>query len=400
VRHSDPTTGKLVETWFSDGQKVKAQEFAAARETHKNEGRQLDVKGGKQLIRTYGPGYVKSLVVKESTRDRYELLMTKQVIPYLGGRQLMQCTPTTVQNWVRSLEEDELAPATIQLAYDFGSAMFKRAVHDRLIAFTPCEGIRLPEPDDREYWIPEHHQVHQLAAAITPRYKAKVYIGAGCGLRHGETLALDLNAIDFDKKIVRVRAALIRRKGGGLPALVKTKTKAGVRDVPLPDHVIAALKEHIAAGYVQDVQVVDQTGAKRKGKAFPVVTKRMLFASERGKILWPSTWNTLWAAARAKVEDMDGRFTFHGLRHYFASALINAKSNPKRVQKLCGHASVVVTLSIYAHLFRDDDQQSRQILNDVFAAGAAKIAAPMGHVIYLPDAQSDAQPGTQEVQAA
>lgn len=394
VRYEDIVTGGLRTKTFPNGKKGEAERFAAAQETHKNEGRQLDVKGGKQLIRTFGPDYVKSLVVTDSTRERYTLLMDKQIIPFLGGKQLIQCVSGTIQTWVSQLEAEGYSPKTIQLAYDLVSAMFKRAVRDRLISFTPCEDITLPEQPEVEYWLPEDHQVHQLAAAVPGRYKAKVYVGGGCGLRHGEALGLDLDAIDFERKKLKVRWQLVRPKGGGLPHLVKTKTKAGVREIPMPDHVIAALKEHIAAGYVQDVQVVDATAPKRKGKAAPVVTKRMLFAGDKGKFLWSSTWSKMWAAALSEVDGMDEEFDFHGLRHYFASALIRGGSNPKRVQKLCGHSKVEITLRIYTHLWKDDDDESRDILNRVFAAGAEMITEPMGHVAYLPTAQpvQDTQP--------
>lgn len=394
VRYEDIVTGKPSDKTFPDGKKLKAQDFAAAQETHKNEGRQLDVKGGKVLIRSYGPEYVASLVVADSTRKRYNQLMDNQIIATLGGKQLIQCTSTTIQAWVRTLEVEGYAPKTVQLAYDLLSAMFKRAIKDRKIADTPCEGIKLPEQSAREYWLPEDHQVHQLAAALPARYKAKVYVGSGCGLRHGEVMALDVDAIDFQAKKLKVRHQLIRVAGGGLPHLVKTKTKAGVRDIPMPDHVVAALREHIAAGYAQEVQVVDTTARKRKGQAAPVVVRRMLFAGEDGKFIWGSIWYKLWAAAKAQVKDMDEDFDFHGLRHYFATALIRGGTNPRRVQKLCGHSKVEITLRIYTHAWKYDDDESCEILNKAFAAGAAMVTQPLGHLAYLPATQpaGDAEP--------
>jgi integrase len=395
VEYEDPDTGKTREKWFKDNEKGKAQAFAADQEVRKNEGRQLSVDGGKKLIREFGPAYVDSLVVKDSTRERYHIAMDKQIIPYLGGQQLRQPTSTTIQSWVRTLEVDDNSPATIELAYKLLAGMFKRAMKDKLIGATPCEDIRLPELPDNDYWLPEHHQVHELAAAMPARYKTMIYIGGGCGLRRAEVFALDEAAIDFTRKVLRVERALLRPKGGGLPMLVTLKTKAARREVPLPDHVIAALKEHIAAGYVQDVQVVDQTAKKkRKGQAHPVVTKRMLFAHGTGKFLWPSAWDKLLKAARDAVDGMDAGFTFHGLRHYFASALIVGGANPKRVAKLCGHASANVTLKVYSHLWKDDEEESRKILNNVFAAGAAKMRTPLAHVVHLPDRQ-DGEPATE-----
>lgn len=53
----------------------------------------------------------------------------------------------------------------------------------------------------------------------------------------------------------------------------------------------------------------------------------------------------------------------HAFRHFFASWCINPKERgrrelpPKVVQHLLGHASIVMTLDVYGHLFpRGDDR--------------------------------------------
>ena len=52
----------------------------------------------------------------------------------------------------------------------------------------------------------------------------------------------------------------------------------------------------------------------------------------------------------------------HALRHFYASWLINRKEDgglglaPKMVQERLGHASIVMTMDVYGHLFpRNDD---------------------------------------------
>ncbi len=46
-------------------------------------------------------------------------------------------------------------------------------------------------------------------------------------------------------------------------------------------------------------------------------------------------------------------FTFHTLRHTFATALLSRKEHPKRVQALLGHSSIVQTMDTYSHLLED-----------------------------------------------
>jgi integrase len=74
------------------------------------------------------------------------------------------------------------------------------------------------------------------------------------------------------------------------------------------------------------------------------------------RILWP-------AQTAAGVVDDDGKpkYGMHALRHFYASWCINRKADgglelpPKTVQARLGHASIVMTLDRYGHLFPTND---------------------------------------------
>jgi integrase len=72
----------------------------------------------------------------------------------------------------------------------------------------------------------------------------------------------------------------------------------------------------------------------------------------------------LWrdAAASAGV-----RATTHDLRHFAASALISGGASVKQVQAFLGHASAVITLRTYAHLFPGDEDRTRTVLDAAFS---------------------------------
>jgi integrase len=56
-------------------------------------------------------------------------------------------------------------------------------------------------------------------------------------------------------------------------------------------------------------------------------------------------------------------FTAHGLRHLFASALISGGASVKQVQTVLGHASAVITLQTYSHLWPGDDDRTRDVMD-------------------------------------
>jgi integrase len=43
-------------------------------------------------------------------------------------------------------------------------------------------------------------------------------------------------------------------------------------------------------------------------------------------------------------------FTFHSLRHTFATALFAKRAHPKVVQSLLGHSSITQTMDTYSHV--------------------------------------------------
>ena len=67
---------------------------------------------------------------------------------------------------------------------------------------------------------------------------------------------------------------------------------------------------------------------------------------------------------------------FHDLRHTYASLLIEQGENVKYIQSQLGHASPVVTLTVYAHLINPTNQAAPSRLEKtVFSATGSKMVA-------------------------
>jgi integrase len=61
------------------------------------------------------------------------------------------------------------------------------------------------------------------------------------------------------------------------------------------------------------------------------------------------------------------RLVPHDLRHFFASALIAGGAGVEQVQVVLGHATAVITLRIYAHLWPGEDDRTRSVMDSVLA---------------------------------
>ncbi len=69
------------------------------------------------------------------------------------------------------------------------------------------------------------------------------------------------------------------------------------------------------------------------------------------------------ACDRAGIQD----FTFHDLRHTFASHLVMAGEDIASVSKLLGHASIHMTMK-YSHLYPDHLKNAVSRLVDIFSS--------------------------------
>jgi integrase len=175
------------------------------------------------------------------------------------------------------------------------------------------------------------------------------------GLRRGEVLALRWSNIDLDAKVLRVREAIEETKARGLQVKAP-KTKAGRRDVSLPQIVVDALRDHRRAqlelrmafgvGKLPDDAIV-----------FPAPLK--------GGYQSPRAFSKEWAEVAESIDMPE--VTFQALRHTHASQLIDAGVDIVTISRRLGHAAPNITLKVYAHLFRKDDSKASHAINAALA---------------------------------
>ena len=125
------------------------------------------------------------------------------------------------------------------------------------------------------------------------------------------------------------------------------KTKSGVRSISLPDIVVETLREHRR-------QQLELRLALGLGKP---PENALVFPAPGTERPWPpDSFSAEWG-------DRGFDVSFHGLRHTHASMLIAAGRPITEIAHRLGHASPATTLSIYAHMFEQDDSNSAAAIN-------------------------------------
>jgi len=293
----------------------------------------VDPRAGKVTVATYATAWEAVQVSSEGTKRIVDNALRLHLLPELGAHPIAAVRPTMVQAFVKTLESKGLSPGSIRVIYHVTTQVFAAAVDDRVIAHSPCKKINLPKADDAEVVPPTLEQVAAMADVIGDRWRALVITLAGSGLRIAEMLGLQVADVDFLRRTIRVE-----RQRSQVGQLVPVKSKSSRRTVPVGQVVIDALAAHLAT--------------------FP--SDGALFLDEIGEPLRYRRWRTLWEAA-ARTTGAD--FTAHGLRHFYASALIAGGASVKQVQERLGHASAVITLQTYSHLWPGDDDRTRDVMD-------------------------------------
>ena len=300
--------------------------------------------------------------IGHKTAERYRELINNQINPHLGNRQLQKLKAIDIERWHNTLlatgRKDGgggISARTIGHAHRVLSKSLKEAQRFDLVVKNVASTERPPKVDhEDEIQIVEERRLKEMLDKLRDRaIYPKVILSLFAGLRRGELLALRWCHIDLDRKILQVREALEETKAHGV--LVKTpKSKAGRRDITLPDIVVDALREHRKA----QLELRFRLGLGKSENDF-------LFPTLEGTLPSPRAFSAEWADVAASIGMPD--ITFHALRHTHASALIDAGVDIVTISKRLGHSSPNITLKVYAHLFREKDDKASAAINDALA---------------------------------
>ncbi|MGQ4878865.1 tyrosine-type recombinase/integrase [Billgrantia sp. LNSP4103-1] len=183
---------------------------------------------------------------------------------------------------------------------------------------------------------------NQTIANAWERYRPMLYLAADSGMRPQEYLAISKNCLAGHG--VQVERAI---EGGGKKISV-TKTPAARRFIELSPEVIDMV-QHYADNHA------------------PESTHNLVFPASNGGLQSRRNWQrrgfnvACEEAGLIETVEVDGKpveqpkYRPYDLRHFFASMLIDQKTNLKKIQTLMGHTNIETTLNVYGHLFPDDD---------------------------------------------
>jgi integrase len=187
--------------------------------------------------------YIAPDQLRPSTLALYEFDSRKYLIPHLGHIPLTRLGPEHIRTIIRKMQSDGAGLRTIQRARNTLSAALREAVNYEYVTRNVAKLVPSPK-----YIAPEKRvwSMEQVTTFLQHGRRHKYYpmflLMLFCGLRRGEAMGLRWQDVDFDADEIKIRQTMNMLKGELV--LGSPKTKASVRDIPMPEPVKTALQDH------------------------------------------------------------------------------------------------------------------------------------------------------------
>jgi integrase len=331
VRYRKPDNKQTMKRGFPT--KRDAQEFANSVEVKKLRGEYIAPTVGKTTIAELGPRWLERQRghLKISVLMNYQTAWRIHVEPRWAHKRIAEIQYTEVQAWVSDMKT-HLSTSSVVRIYTVLAKILDDCVRDGMLVKNPARGVRLPKRPPTHNTYLTRPQLRLLADECGEYRSLVLLLGTG-GLRWSEAAALRVSDIDVPQRRIRLHTSVTRTPDGPAAGTLKSNRN---RVVVLPQFVIDALAQTCE-------------GKQHGDLMWPSETRSYLSS--------PSSSGSWLSRAVRRCQEKDPTFprvTAHALRHTAASLAIQARANPKVVQRMLGHASAAMTLDVYADLFETD----------------------------------------------
>ncbi len=307
--------------------------------------------------------YVKD-AVRLSTFNSYRTYVRNHFAPVLGKHRLIDITPRMLQEFYNfKRTKGNLSPKTIINMNLCLHKALDQAIKEGLISSNPASALNLKRGTKPQIEVlTRDQQMQLLRESLKHRYGVFIRLTLATGLRIGELTGLKWEDIDFQTSLLHIRRSLNRQtkiaaSGDGAKTelvLSETKTGSGTRDIPLLRGALDDLRKW---------RMVQDHDRKKLGDAASAHPE-MVVTNELGQYIEPRTFSDHYHSIleAAKLP----HFTFHALRHTFATRALEQGMDEKTLSVILGHASVSFTLDTYTHVLDGQKRQEMQRMEELF----------------------------------
>ena len=267
----------------------------------------------------------------------YELLLTNRILPAIGETPLEEIDTRSLQ----ALLNDQLAGGlSVKSVQDIIVVVKMILRYGAESGYLPLRSYRL------QYHTRNTGDAHRIETYSSAEQKAiiqyvtehpspknvGILIALCTGMRIGEICALQWKNVDLENRVICVRQTMSRiyeiSDQGRKTRIVfdRPKTADSNRDIPITSKLLPLLRKYRA--------VANDDYYVTSGEVRPIE---------------PRTYRNYYRQLILQEVGLDRCIKFHGLRHTFATRLVESGAETTAVSKIMGHSNVSITMNLYVH---------------------------------------------------
>jgi integrase len=285
-----------------------------------------------------------------STYTTYRVAIQTHIKPALGRYTLAKLTQQHVQAMLNALE---VSPTTARLVRGVLRTALSQAMRWDLVSRNVAALTAAPRGERFEGTALSPDQVRSVMAAVAGEDLEALYaIATSVGLRHAELLGLRWRDVDREAGTITVKYQLQRGKGD--PVFLELKTRSSRRTISLPPPVLTILRAH------------HRRQLERRLLAGPAWRDHdLVFCGPNGRQYRADEIYASWSRVKLAT-GIPTHVRFHDLRHTALTILATRGVPPRTLMGIAGHATIAVTMQIYAHLDVNSVRESIDLMSDLY----------------------------------
>lgn len=287
----------------------------------------------------------KNLEVRKSTYMSYRSKLYTHVIPEFGQKDIGMLTEKDLSLWKAKIEQKLGVDSTASVCRVFKQCLIQ-AQKDGKLKIDSLDVLTIANAPVMKIKALSKQMQEQVEPFLNAQENFPILLALDTGMRIGEICGLMWQDINWEQRSIEVCQNFQRVLAEEPEAYRKTecillppKSYSSIRVIPLTSR----LYERLRALYNENSPFVF-CGMKKNAPIDPR-TLRYRFK---------------------KVLEQAGlpNFTFHSLRHTFATRCIESGASVVTVSSLLGHKSTQLTLDTYAHSFIGEKQKAIHLLEE------------------------------------
>lgn len=314
--------------------------------------------------------------LKPTTIASYKKYIRLHISPKIGHYLLTSISAEQLQSLINDLVSEGFSKNTIISIKGILSSSLNYAVQPlHYIQTSPMVYVKIPKGSRSNFKaslyardVIEEDVINKIFERFpkgTSPY-LPMMLAYHCGLRLGEAFAVTWDNVDFDNKTITIDKQLQWHDEKKVWYLTPPKYNSS-RIIDIDQFVLNLLNELRAEQaankefydeFYTTLHYNEQDGINTSsGEVIDFIN-----VYENGGFIQPRTMQH----TSMVIHEFCPTFNFHSLRHTHCTRLLEAGLPLKYVQERLGHKNINVTMNIYNHLTRNQAEQGKKALEDVF----------------------------------